>query len=68
MLEVGAIAFDTRTGPFAWNGLLVFWMALSIYVVWIIMLSVMLFKAISKQEQDQNQNQNQSKSLIPAAI
>jgi hypothetical protein len=50
MLEAGGIAFNVRTGPFAWNGLLVFWVPLSLFVMWLIVLSVLIFKAINKQE------------------
>jgi hypothetical protein len=50
MFEAGAIAFNTRTGPFAWNGLLVFWTPLSLFGLWIIVISVLLFKAISQQQ------------------
>jgi hypothetical protein len=63
MLEVGAIAFNTRTGPFAWNGLLVFWIALSVYAVWIVVLSVLMFKAIANQE-----SETEAKSPIPVAV
>jgi len=52
MFEAGAIAFNTRTGPFAWNGLLVFWTPLSLFGLWIIVIAVLLFKAIAKQQAD----------------
>ncbi|MDO3402771.1 hypothetical protein QWI29_22245 [Mycolicibacterium neoaurum] len=49
MFEAGAIAFLTRTGPFAWDGLLVFWSPLSLFGVWIIVMAVLLFKALNGQ-------------------
>lgn len=32
MFEAGAFAFIPRTGPFAWNGLLVFWSPLTCFL------------------------------------
>jgi hypothetical protein len=55
MFEAGAIAFNTRTGPFSWNGLLVFWSPLTLFGAWIVVMSVLLFKAISKQQADEAQ-------------
>ncbi|MEC9359709.1 MAG: hypothetical protein VX836_17795 [Pseudomonadota bacterium] len=49
MFEVGALAFIPKTGPFAWNGLLVYWFPLSIFGVWVTVLSVSLLKAIGRQ-------------------
>jgi hypothetical protein len=49
MFEAGAIAFNTRTGPFAWDGLLVFWSPLSLFGLWIIVMAVLLFKALKGQ-------------------
>lgn len=50
MLEAGAIAFNAHTGPFAWNGLLVYWVPLTLFVIWLIVLSRLMFTAISEQE------------------
>lgn len=52
MFETGAIAFNTRTGPFAWNGLLVFWMPLTLFGLWIAVMSYLLLKALKLQRQD----------------
>src|SRR6266516_5172017 len=35
MFEAGAVAFLPRTGPFAWNGLLVFWSPLTLFGIWL---------------------------------
>jgi hypothetical protein len=51
MFEAGAIAFLTRTGPFAWNGLLVFWSPLTIFCAWLVVMCTLLLKAIRKQEE-----------------
>ncbi len=52
MFEAGAIAFLPRTGPFAWNGLLVFWSPFLLFSVWLATMSTLLLKAINKQAQD----------------
>lgn len=52
MFETGAIAFNVRTGPFAWNGLLAFWMPTVTFFIWISVASTLLFKAIGRQHQD----------------
>jgi hypothetical protein len=40
-----------KSGPFAWNGALVFWLAGSTFFVWFIVMTVTLLKAI-RQEQE----------------
>ncbi|MFI1396498.1 hypothetical protein [Streptomyces sp. NPDC020681] len=52
MFEVGPIAFLTRTGPFAWDGLLVFWAPTALVVTWISVMVFLLLKAIKHQEDD----------------
>jgi hypothetical protein len=49
MFEAGAIAFVPRSGPFAWNGLLVFWSPLSLFGVWITIQSWLAFRALRGQ-------------------
>lgn len=49
MFELGAFGFIPRTGPFAWNGLFVFWIPLSIFCAWIIVASTLMLKAIGRQ-------------------
>jgi hypothetical protein len=49
MFEAGAIAFLPRTGPFAWNGLLVFWSPLTLFGVWIGVAAYLLLKALNRQ-------------------
>lgn len=39
----------TRTGPFAWNGLLSFWLGTAIFVGWEFCLCVCLYRAIKNQ-------------------
>jgi hypothetical protein len=47
--EVGAFAFIPKSGPFSWNGVVVFWMPFVVYGLWITVLCVMLLKAIKLQ-------------------
>lgn len=47
--EVGAFAFIPKSGPFAWNGVVVFWMPFVVYGSWITVLCVMLLKALNRQ-------------------
>jgi hypothetical protein len=49
MFEAGAIAFIPRSGPFAWNGLLVFWSPLILFTVWITIQSWLIFRALRAQ-------------------
>lgn len=52
MFEAGAIAFVPRSGPFAWNGLLVFWSPLTLFAVWITIQSWLVFRALRGQVVD----------------
>lgn len=47
--EVGAIAFMTKTGPFAWDGILVFWMPFLLFFAWVPLTSFMMLRAIKRQ-------------------
>lgn len=48
----GALLPFFKHGPLAWNGLLVFWLAGSVFAVWFIVMTVSLLRAI-KREQDE---------------
>lgn len=43
----------TKTGPFAWDGLLTFWLGVAIFVSWEICLCVYLYRAIKNQPSDE---------------
>jgi hypothetical protein len=49
MFEAGAFAFLPRTGPFAWNGLLVYWSPLTLFGAWIAVASTLLLRALKRQ-------------------
>jgi hypothetical protein len=38
-----------KTGPFAWNGLLAFWLPLVVFAIWFNIMIYMLYKAIKEQ-------------------
>jgi hypothetical protein len=50
MFEAGAIAFIPKTGPFSWNGLLVFWSPLTLFFGWIGVVSFMLLRSLKRQQ------------------
>lgn len=50
--EVGAFAFNFRSGPFSWNGLVVFWMPLTLFGLWILVTSALLLKSLKAQRLD----------------
>jgi hypothetical protein len=52
MFEAGAVAFVPRSGPFAWNGLLVFWSPLTLFGLWITIQCWLIFRALRLQIAD----------------
>jgi hypothetical protein len=52
MFEAGAFSFLPRSGPLAWNGLLVFWVPLPLFGIWIVIQSYLLLKSLSAQQAD----------------
>jgi hypothetical protein len=52
IFECGAVAFLPRSGPFAWNGLLAFWLPFSVFGVWMIVVSVLLLRALRQQSDE----------------
>jgi len=53
MFEAGAFAFLPRSGPFAWNGLLVFWVPLTLFGLWIAVTAFVLIQKINLQRDDE---------------
>lgn len=48
LLVPGALAYIFRTGPFAWNGILSFWIAASAFFVWLIVMTPLTLSAINR--------------------
>ena len=46
----GGLVTFFKTGPFAWNGLLAFWLPLSVFGIWFGVMYVTLVRAIRQQE------------------
>jgi hypothetical protein len=46
----GAFAFILKTGPFAWNGLLSFWLASGAFFSWLIVMTPLTLKAIDRSD------------------
>jgi hypothetical protein len=47
--EAGAFAFLTHTGPFAWDGLFVFWIPFGCFPVWLGILAYLLLTNLTRQ-------------------
>ncbi len=58
--EVGALAFIPKSGPFSWNGLMVFWMPISVFGSWVIVTCIVMMRAIKAQ-----QRAEESRSEVP---
>lgn len=43
-----------KSGPFAWSGIFVFWLAGSVFFIWFIAMTAMLLKAINRQEREES--------------
>lgn len=48
--EPGAIAFVTKHGLFAWNGLFIFWVPVVVYSVWMSVLCYKMLRALKAQK------------------
>ncbi|MGD9663540.1 MAG: hypothetical protein AB7U63_20045, partial [Porticoccaceae bacterium] len=48
-LPVGLIFFF-KAGPFAWNGMIGFWIPLLDFFIWMVVMTVFLFKAVNQEK------------------
>ena len=46
----GGVAGFFKTGPFAWNGLLSFWLGVTVFTIWIIVMIPLLLKAVERDD------------------
>lgn len=51
VFEVGVAGFLPKTGPFAWNGLFVYWFPLTTFGLWILVMSVVLLRGVKRQSE-----------------
>jgi hypothetical protein len=49
---MAAPVWISKSGPFAWNGLMTFWFAMVLYVSWQIIVYVCIYRAIKNQPDD----------------
>lgn len=47
----GCLATFFKSGPFAWNGLFVFWLPLTVFTLWIFMMAILVSNAAHRQEE-----------------
>ena len=52
VFEFGVFGFLTRTGPFAWDGAVVWWAVFGIFFLWIIVSGVLLLQSLKRQLAD----------------
>ena len=53
LLAPGGIIVFFQSGPFAWNGLLAWWLVLAAYFSWIMVNTALLLRAVNRQGVDQ---------------
>jgi hypothetical protein len=49
MAEAGALAWLTKIGPFAWEGLFPFWLPFILFGLWIPIMATLLLRALNAQ-------------------
>jgi hypothetical protein len=47
--EVGAVGYLTKHGPFAWNGLFIFWLPFGVGFAWLFLLAFMVLRGLNQQ-------------------
>jgi hypothetical protein len=53
---MAAPVWITKTGPFAWNGLMTFWFAMTLYVSWQLIVYICIYRAIKRQPEAELDN------------
>lgn len=53
---MAAPVWISKTGPFAWNGLMTFWFAMVLYVSWQVVVYVCIYRSIRNQPDDELEN------------
>ena len=52
----GVMAMLFKSGPFAWNGLISFYLPLTLFSTWLICMTINLFRAIGRQERAEHEH------------
>lgn len=66
--EVGVLGFLVKSGPFAWNGLFVFWFPVSVFTIWIFSMATVFVRGLRREavaEEDPNGTDNASRDPLP---
>jgi hypothetical protein len=53
LLAPGCLVIFFQSGPFAWNGLFAFWVPLTAFGSWFVVMAVLLFRAIAAQQDEE---------------
>lgn len=53
---MAAPVWISKSGPFAWNGLMTFWFAMVLYVSWQFIVYICIYRAIKNQPEDELEN------------
>jgi hypothetical protein len=62
LLSPAVLIYFFKSGPFAWDGVLVFWIGLTVLGVWFAVMSVVLRAAILGQESDERESPSAARS------
>jgi hypothetical protein len=46
----GSLVVFTQTGPFAWNGIIAFWLLVVAFFIWMVVMAWALLRAIAQEE------------------
>jgi hypothetical protein len=57
-----------KTGPFAWNGLVAWWIAVTAFAIWLFVMAYLLIKAINRQETESNQSDEEAEPATRAEV
>jgi hypothetical protein len=67
MFEVGGVTFLFKSGPFAWNGLFIFYIPFFFFFIWLVLLCVLLLRALSAQIRHQSYRSEDGQGVQPLA-
>jgi len=53
LIEPGCLCVFFQAGPFAWNGLMAFWVVLTVFAAWVLVMSKLLLDAVAGQAREE---------------